>query len=118
MGSADVLDLLHALTEADAAATGPAAWSPWKGGLVAELVQRTRGGQLPLAVDLTGVTHLASAGVAVLHQVAERHRRQGADLRLHAAAGSTAQQVLTLVALPHQVDQVGARTAPELGRTS
>ena len=42
VGDAEVLDLLHALTEADAAATGPAAWSPWKGGLVAELVARTR----------------------------------------------------------------------------
>jgi anti-anti-sigma factor len=81
-----------------------------------ELVRRSRGGRLSLAVDLTGVTHLASAGVAVLHQVAERHRRQGVDLRLHAAAGSTAQQVLTLVALPHRVDQVGAPRAPELDR--
>jgi anti-anti-sigma factor len=83
-----------------------------------ELVQRTRGGRLPLAVDLTGVTHLASAGVAVLHQVAERHRRQGVDLRLHAAAGSTAQQVLTLVALPHRVDQLSVQPAPGLGRNS
>ncbi len=41
VGSGEVLDLLHALTEADAAATGPAAWSSWKGSLVAELVRRT-----------------------------------------------------------------------------
>jgi [protein-PII] uridylyltransferase len=38
--SAEVLELLHALTEADAAATGPAAWSSWKAGLVDELVTR------------------------------------------------------------------------------
>ena len=38
----DVLDLLHALTEADAAATGPAAWSDWKKSLIDELVARTR----------------------------------------------------------------------------
>lgn len=41
VGSREVLELLHALTEADAAATGPAAWSAWKAGLVGELVRRT-----------------------------------------------------------------------------
>jgi [protein-PII] uridylyltransferase len=39
-GSADVLELLHALSIADAAATGPGAWSDWKAGLIAELVHR------------------------------------------------------------------------------
>jgi len=41
-GSVELLELLHALTEADAAATGPAAWSEWKAGLIAELVDRAR----------------------------------------------------------------------------
>ena len=41
VGSAEVLELLHALTEADSAATGPAAWSSWKAGLVEQLVRRT-----------------------------------------------------------------------------
>lgn len=36
-----VLDLLHALTEADSLATGTAAWGPWKADLVRELVGRT-----------------------------------------------------------------------------
>jgi [protein-PII] uridylyltransferase len=40
VGSREVLELLHALTIADAAATGPAAWSEWKAGLVADLVAR------------------------------------------------------------------------------
>jgi [protein-PII] uridylyltransferase len=36
------LELLHALARADAAATGPAAWSDWKGRLVDVLVSRVR----------------------------------------------------------------------------
>jgi len=35
-----VLELLHALTEADSKATGPTAWGAWKAGLVEELVSK------------------------------------------------------------------------------
>jgi [protein-PII] uridylyltransferase len=40
--SAELLELLHALAIADAAATGPAAWSDWKAALIADLVHRAR----------------------------------------------------------------------------
>ena len=42
LGSTLVLDLLHALTQADSLATGPSAWSEWKAELVALLVERSR----------------------------------------------------------------------------
>src|SRR5674536_402714 len=57
VGDRDTLDLLHALTEADSLATGPAAWGAWKAGLVAELVRRTAGvlagAPVPPAATLT-----------------------------------------------------------------
>lgn len=68
--------------------------------LRAELQRRTRGGTRPVTVDMAGVTHLASAGVAVLHEFADADRA-GAGLLLFAPAGSPADQIMTLTALPH-----------------
>ncbi len=54
VGDRETLDLLHALTEADSLATGPAAWSDWKAGLVDALATRVRG-------VLAGTPHPAPA---------------------------------------------------------
>ncbi|MGI5242622.1 SpoIIE family protein phosphatase [Dactylosporangium sp. CA-139066] len=61
-----------------------------------ELLYRSRGGTLPLTVDLSAVTHLASAGVAALHAVAAQHRTHGTPLTLQAPPGTAAAHVLTL----------------------
>jgi [protein-PII] uridylyltransferase len=42
VGNRSTLELLAALVEADGLATGPSAWGPWKAGLIADLVERTR----------------------------------------------------------------------------
>lgn len=65
-----------------------------------ELSAATHGGTTGAVLDLTGVTHLASAGVAVL--TAARRRATGeAELRILAPPGSPAGQILTLVQIPH-----------------
>lgn len=41
-GDPQLLELMHALSEADSKATGPGVWSDWKASLVADLVRRCR----------------------------------------------------------------------------
>jgi anti-sigma regulatory factor (Ser/Thr protein kinase)/anti-anti-sigma regulatory factor len=65
----------------------------------------TGGGSRATSVDLSGVTHLSSAGVRVLQQARRAAQHQGTDLTLLAAADSTAHRVLTLIGVPHVTGQ-------------
>jgi [protein-PII] uridylyltransferase len=72
-GRADVLELLRCLTEADARAAGPAAWSPWRAQLINSLADHTEG----LLVDKTtrvDVTQLVDLGLARSVQLDDRPR--------------------------------------------
>ena len=66
VGDRETLRLLAALTEADARATGPAAWGDWKAALVEDLVARTAavlgGAPLPSAVPLSADQLALAAG--------------------------------------------------------
>ncbi|MCU7723678.1 [protein-PII] uridylyltransferase [Actinoplanes sp. KI2] len=111
VGDSTTLDLLHALARADSHATGPAAWSDWKGRLMAELVQRVHAaldnGELPepplpdpelLDGDLPAV-HLDGDRVAVA--AADRRGLLG--------------QISACLAL-HRLDVVGANCGTVDGR--
>jgi [protein-PII] uridylyltransferase len=84
VGDVETLDLLAALTEADSRATGPAAWSRWKAGLLARLVERTRavlgGGPPPTTALTAGQRALLEA-----HAIAVVARGEQPDLEIDIA---------------------------------
>lgn len=95
VGSAECLGLLRALTYADAAATGPGAWSDWKASLIEELVSRTR-------------AHLAGVVPSPAPVIAERYPQllasEGVDVVLE--QGAPASRII--VAAPDRPGLLGA----------
>jgi [protein-PII] uridylyltransferase len=101
VGDVATLDLLYGLTRADAAATGPGAWSGWKGRLVASLVDRVRAtldtGEVPPAP--TPDRALVAGPLPAVHVNGERVAVAAADRRglLAAVAGCLALHRLDVV---------------------
>jgi [protein-PII] uridylyltransferase len=95
------LELLHGLARADAAATGPAAWSDWKGRLVADLVARVaaalRHGELP--TPPTPDPALVAGPLPAVHLDGDRVAVAAADRRglLAGVAGCLAMHRLDVV---------------------
>jgi serine phosphatase RsbU (regulator of sigma subunit)/anti-sigma regulatory factor (Ser/Thr protein kinase)/anti-anti-sigma regulatory factor len=82
------------------AVSGPLDWS-CADELRARIRRATSGGTQPVVLDLGAVTHLASAGVQVLHDVVD----EGAAMTLLAPVGSVAQHVLELVRIPYRSER-------------
>jgi [protein-PII] uridylyltransferase len=113
VGDVETLELLHALSRADAVATGPAAWSAWKERLVADLVSRVRAALVtgsvsaPLPADVR-LSPLASGPLPAVDIAPDRVTVAATDrLGLLAAVAGC----LTL----HRLDVVSADTATIVG---
>jgi serine phosphatase RsbU (regulator of sigma subunit)/anti-sigma regulatory factor (Ser/Thr protein kinase)/anti-anti-sigma regulatory factor len=70
------------------------------------LLAASAGGTLPLTVDLTNVTNLASAGIRALYRVREQLAAHRQDLTLITVPGSSVALILKLAHLPYAGDTI------------
>ena len=83
--------------------------------LAGQLLAASRGGTLPLTVNLSAVTQLASVGVRALYQVKEQLNDYHQELILVAAPGSLADAALSLAGLSVTSSNGGAAERPAGG---
>ena len=124
VGRRETVELLAALTEADGVATGPAAWSEWKAGLVADLAGRASSllegnhaeqapalpderhlqlmerGELVVEVADNQVTVIAPDRAGLFARVAGALAIHGMDVRSAAAAGRDGMAVEVFEVVP------------------
>ena len=72
------------------------------------LLAASAGGTLPLTVDLTTVSYLASAGIRVLYQVRQQLSAHRQELRLLAVPGSSVALILDQAHLPYAASIITA----------
>jgi anti-anti-sigma factor len=70
------------------------------------LLAASAGGTLPLTVDLTNVSYLASAGIRALYQVRQQLSAHRQNLRLLAVPGSSAALILDQAQLPYSASTI------------
>jgi [protein-PII] uridylyltransferase len=103
VGDPVTLELLHMLSRADAAATGPAAWSTWKSRLIDQLVSAVRANLAgaPLPVPMAPDPTLLSADLPVVQVAADWVAIAAVDRKglLATVAGCLASHQLEVVAV-------------------
>ena len=111
VGDTEVLELLWALTRADAQATGPAAWSPWKSALVTGLVENVAriftGQTAPVLPALSEAEEIAAAADDV---VVLRDERGGLEEIVVGTPHAPLSDIAAVLAL-HRLRVIEARSS-------
>ncbi|MEV0898981.1 [protein-PII] uridylyltransferase [Actinoplanes sp. NPDC049802] len=111
VGDPATLDLLHALARADSRATGPAAWSDWKGRLMAELV-----GKVHTALDTGALPEPPEPDPELLGGTLPVVRLDGDRVAVAAADRRGLLAGVAACLAMHRLDVVGANTVTVDGR--